>query len=148
MVRVRPSQRLWERVVIPANPKWWRTLGLYAGETDGGVYELENALPGDITRFWEYRVRGVRRLESSATKRSNLSMMVEELTETADHLLGRCIHLDTDALPGTDFDGAAVNHLDLAMNVYEGARAHRPDGDAPAKRNGRERVVPHSLAPG
>jgi len=116
----RPSQRLWERVVIPANPKWWRRLGLYAGETDGGVYELEDALPGDITRFWEYRVRGVRRLESSATKRSNLSMMVEELTETADHLLGRCIHLDTDALPGTDFDGAAVNHLDLAMNVYEG----------------------------
>ncbi|MFW0966307.1 hypothetical protein ACEV9L_24895 [Vibrio parahaemolyticus] len=50
-------------------------------------------------------------------------MMLEELSEKNSDVgitIGRCIHLDTDDAIGTPFGESIVNHLDLAINVYEG----------------------------
>ena len=49
-------------------------------------------------------------------------MMIEELTDIDQNglMYGRCIHLDSDAPVGTDFDNVILNHLDLAINIYEG----------------------------
>jgi len=35
-------------------------------------------------------------------------------------MIGRCIHLDTYAPPGTSQGAARLAHLDLAINVYRG----------------------------
>lgn len=47
--------------------------------------------------------------------------MIEELTHIDNNglVFGRMIHLDTDALFGSDFKDAKLNHLDLAINIYQ-----------------------------
>ncbi|WP_054637880.1 hypothetical protein [Thalassobacillus sp. C254] len=70
-------------------------------------------------------LKKVKRLDVIA-KRSNdgnLSMMLEELSyEMEDHglLIGRCIHLDTDYIIGSNFEETKLNHLDCAINIYSG----------------------------
>jgi hypothetical protein len=52
-------------------------------------------------------------------------MMIEELPREDDPngvMVGRCIHLDTRARVGTPMAKARLSHLDLAINVYKGAR--------------------------
>jgi hypothetical protein len=65
----------------------------------------------------------LRRLEVIAKRdnNGNLSMMIEEITGINDNglMFGRMIHLDTDSTFGTDFNNSNLNHLDLAINVYE-----------------------------
>lgn len=58
-------------------------------------------------------------------------MMIEELSQIDTHglLFGRCIHLDTDSKFGTPFEFAQLNHLDLAINIYEGEAANKRLGD-------------------
>jgi hypothetical protein len=47
-------------------------------------------------------------------------MLIEELSvlDGENKILGRCIHLDSDASFGTSFEKAILNHLDLAVGVY------------------------------
>ena len=121
-----PPEPLREAAVRPARPGWWTTLALRNREGDGGHYVLQDSVqPSPATRdeYWEYHVRGVRSFEVHAKRDSsgNLSMMLEEVAEARTSngtLIGRCVHLDTDALPGTDQHAAPLNHLDLAINVY------------------------------
>lgn len=123
--RVVPPTVLTEAVRIPPNPNWWRTLAIRVRDREGAVYELDGTEPlsGDFLGFWDYRVRGVRRLETSAVRRSStfLTMMLEELQiGRADELIGRCVHLDSASVDGKTPSTALVSHLDLAINIYEG----------------------------
>lgn len=122
-----PAATLCESILIPANPNWWKQLKIRHRAKEGSSYSLDapESPSDDIDRYWDYHVRGVRRLDVVAKRNSsgNLSMMIEELSYPNHEnslLIGRCIHLDTDSLYGTEFTSAILNHLDLAINVYEG----------------------------
>lgn len=125
-----PREYLTEEILVPADPTWWSSLGIYPGNAKGSHYALPctTTLGDDLQVFWDYRVRGVRSLEVHAMRRQAgyLSMMVEELVDlrdTSGYVLGRCIHWDTEAPKGTPPDAALVKHLDLAINVYSGSAA-------------------------
>jgi hypothetical protein len=120
----RPAARLEESVLVPADPHWWSGLAVRLRSKTGGVYTLNASVSptDDLDEYWEYHVRGLRRLET-ITQRSEadyLSMMLEELevARTSDVLLGRCIHWDTAAVVGDAPAEASLRHLDLAINVY------------------------------
>lgn len=124
-----PTATLCESILIPANPNWWKQLKIRHRAKEGALYSLDApARPSDdIDRYWDYHVRGVRRLDVVAKRNSsgNLSMMIEELSSPNNEnnlLIGRCIHLDTDNSYGDEFTSAIINHLDLAINVYEGGK--------------------------
>lgn len=118
-----PTQMLFESILMPANPNWWKKLTIHNRMKEGASYILENCSPNvNKSQFWEFRVKNIRRLEV-ITKRNNignLSMMIEELTsiDSQGLMFGRMIHLDTDSPFGTDFYDSTLNHLDLAINVY------------------------------
>jgi hypothetical protein len=121
-----PAANFCESVLIPANPNWWRQLRIHHRSKEGCSYILDSpSTPHeDLDRYWDFHVRGVRRLDVVAKRNSsnNLSMMIEELSYPMNKknlLIGRCIHLDTDSPYGSSFSEAVVNHLDLAINVYE-----------------------------
>ena len=63
-------------------------------------------------------------------------MTIEELTKIFVYnnpqkafMIGRMIHLDTDAKRGTSFKDAVLNHIDLAENLYVGDDAFQRDDD-------------------
>ncbi|MEM9388832.1 MAG: hypothetical protein AAGA02_00075 [Bacteroidota bacterium] len=125
-----PSQMLFESVLMPANPKWWKHLTIHNRKKEGASYLLDDCSPKDNYRqFWEFHIKNVNRLEVIAKRNnsSNLSMMIEEITNIDTHglLFGRMIHLDSDSKFGTDFDQSTLNHLDLAINIYEGNVAQK-----------------------
>ncbi|MCE7044394.1 hypothetical protein [Dyadobacter sp. CY312] len=125
-----PLQSISESVLMPANPSWWRKLTIHNRTKEGASYILEDCSPKDnIQQYWELHIKKIKRLEV-IVKRSNngnLSMMIEEITDIDNHglLFGRCIHLDTDSKFGTDFENSVLNHLDLAINIYEGDAAKK-----------------------
>jgi hypothetical protein len=89
----------------------------------------------DATQFWDYRVKGIRRLEVRVERREEdyLTMMIEELPRPDDPnglMIGRCVHLDSRDPAGTPLDQVRVNHLDLAINVYKGATRAVRDGQS------------------
>jgi hypothetical protein len=114
-------------MIVPPNPKWWADTSLHRGHIDGASYSLQDPPCTRETQkaFWEYHIKGIRKLEVSAIRRNslNLSMMVEELAIESGDLVGRMIHLDSDCAPGTPAGSCALNHLDLAMNYYLGDTA-------------------------
>jgi len=125
-----PPQRMFESVSIPANPNWWKNLSIYNRCKEGACYILEDCRPEENQRqYWERYIMKILRLEviSKRDNNGNLSMMIEEIDDTDRYGLrfGRMVHLDTDSPYGTDFHNATLNHLDLAINVYEGESAVR-----------------------
>lgn len=118
--RRRTEQLLSENIVRPADPRWISELKLLKNTTTGSQYNL---IPEEDP--WAYRVRGVRKLDVFAKREPNerFSMMVEELAQRpgCPTLIGRCIHLDSDAPVGTPFSEVTLDHIDLAINVYTGA---------------------------
>jgi hypothetical protein len=122
-----PKSLLEEQVQVPARYQWWRSLGLYRGEWTGGQYCLRaEAPPAEAhVEYLDYHSRGFRKLETITDRRDadHLTMMLEELQMWGDGLMiGRCIHLDTRAPHGTAPRDATVLHVDLAINVYTGAK--------------------------
>jgi len=122
-----PLFQLNEEVLIPANPNWWKNLNIHRRNKEGASYILYPKEPTKDSHqeFWEYKINGIRRLDVVAKRNNdgNLSMMIEELSDKESDsgiTIGRCIHLDTDDKIGTSFSSSQVNHLDLAINVYEG----------------------------
>lgn len=125
-----PLFQINEEILIPANPNWWKNLNIHKRSKEGASYIL---YPKELSKeshqeYWEYKVEGVRRLDVIAKRNNNgnLSMMIEELSDKDSDVgitIGRCIHLDTDDAMGTPFSESTVNHLDLAINVYEGDAA-------------------------
>lgn len=122
-----PLQLLEEAAVAPANPAWLQTLALFPGESTYAQYVLEQCdVSANQQHFWDYNVLNIRRLEAVTTRRESdyLSMLIEELPKPDDKsrvMVARCIHLDTRAPRGTPMAEAKLQHLDLAINVYEGA---------------------------
>jgi hypothetical protein len=130
-----PLMALREAALVPANPKWMETLALFPNTKTFASYILEDCDPKAArARYIDYHLGGVRRLEVIAQRRKPeyLSMMIEELPradESNHSMVGRCIHLDTRAVVGTPMAKARLQHLDLAINVYQGAdRAARMAG--------------------
>ena len=123
----RPTSQLNEEVQVPASYRWWRSLGLYRGQSTGGRYILDAAIgpkEDDVT-YLDYHSRGFRALETITQRRNadHLTMMLEELQTLGDGLMiGRCIHLDTRAPHGTAPVDAEVLHVDLAINVFTGPK--------------------------
>jgi len=120
----RPPQLFLESVLIPANRNWWRNLKIYNGDKEIASYILEECSPKDnLQKYLEFHIKKVRRLEVVAKRNynGNLSMMIEEITDIDNYGLrfGRCLHLDTDSEYGTAFENSVLNHLDLAINIYE-----------------------------
>jgi len=125
-----PRQMLFESILMPANPNWWRNLSIHNRTKEGASYVLEDCSPKEnLQQYWELHVKQVKRLEVIAKRNNsgNLSMMIEEITSTDNHglVFGRCIHLDTDSPYGTPFENSVLNHLDLAINIYEGEAARK-----------------------
>lgn len=122
----RPRIRLEEAAIVPANPSWMKTLSLFPGMKDPAVYVLEDCDPKtDMAQYRDFHLRAIRELKVSAQRREAdyLTMMLEELPRADDPnglMVGRCIHLDTEAPVGTSMAEARLKHLDLAINVYRG----------------------------
>lgn len=126
----KPKTYLAEEVIVPADPYWWRTLGIHRGQEKGSRYALPKVKnpADDLESFLEFHVRSLRTIEVHAQrpKADYLSMMVEELVDSRQEtglLIGRCIHWDTRSPSGVSPSAADVQHLDLAINVYEGRAA-------------------------
>lgn len=129
-----PMQFVFESILMPANPNWWKKLTVHNRMKEGASYLLDECTPKeDLRQYWEYRVKNIRRLEVIAKRNNsgNLSMMIEELTDIDRNglMFGRCIHLDTDAKYGTPFEESILNHIDLAINIYEGSEAVKRKND-------------------
>jgi hypothetical protein len=127
-----PLCQINEEILIPANPNWWKHLNVHRRNKEGSSYFLYPKEPSKESKqeYWEYHTEGIRRLEVIAKRNNdgNLSMMIEELSDKDSDVgitIGRCIHLDTDDGIGTPFNESNVNHLDLAINVYEGDASRR-----------------------
>lgn len=125
--RKKPKQMLIECMVIPPQFKWWKTLNIYKGNTTGSEYVLLGNDIKNANDYWDYHVLKIRRLEVSETRKDNdyISMMIEEIEEHVNplnsqekYLIGRMIHLDSNATIGTNFKDAVLNHIDLAYNLY------------------------------
>jgi hypothetical protein len=79
-----PPRRMLNEVAIrPVDPRWLSQLMLRNGMRDGGEYLLEPGDPReDLKAYWEYHIRGIRKLEFCAHREGEyLSMMIEELRE-------------------------------------------------------------------
>jgi len=121
-----PPTLLNESTLIPANPKWWSQLNIHLRKKEGASYFIEESIQvsDSLEEYWDYHVNVVRRLDIIAKRNGNgnLSMMLEELCSIrgdSNITIGRCIHLDTDSPYESDFFSAKLNHLDLAINVYD-----------------------------
>lgn len=139
VLRKRPLKTVMEAVIHPIDPTWIRNLGLYPRAATGGVYVLQEPVrpapgckptPAEQVAYDEYLLRKIRRLEVSAERsnKGNLHMMIEELREEVHHgrfYVCKCIHLDTDDAMGTDYRDAMLNHIDLAINVYDSDAYHK-----------------------
>lgn len=44
---------------------------------------------------------------------------MKEYKEHNKYFVSKCIHLDTDVEVGVKIDNAILNHIDLAINVYD-----------------------------
>lgn len=80
----------------------------------------------DLEDYWDYRVRGARRLEVAFRRRNSghLFGSIEEITETdAGFLTGLLLHMDSAEPVGAEWSTAILGHLDDAINVYEGPTA-------------------------
>lgn len=122
-----PPIALFEEALRPVDPNWIKTLNLFKGKSTGGHYILQPSETGDFKidslRFWDYKVRKIRSLEIHAQRNNsgNLSMMIEEIKDNpiySKYYIAKCIHLDTDNEVGTNIDDTILNHIDLAINVY------------------------------
>lgn len=130
----KPLKILREAVIRPIAPKWIQKLTIYPGNMAAGEYVLQNPLecqtssdkltPEKQLESWEYNISKIRKLEVYVARgnNKNLHMMIEELGEKLEYgkyFIGKCIHLDTDDVVGTPYEKATLNHMDLAINVYD-----------------------------
>ena len=53
------------------------------------------------------------------SRNNDMSMMLEELTMVENSMVGYCVHLDILDAIGKDLTTLQINHIDLAINIYE-----------------------------
>lgn len=124
-----PSNMLTEILIRPAQWGWWKELRVY--NSTGSRYDLQ-ADYSNAETAWDYYIRNVRSLQTVISRKGKqyLSMMIEELSDFREEIkddhrfvIGRMIHLDTDAEIGVPFEKAMLMHIDLAVNMYVGDAA-------------------------
>lgn len=137
-----PPDRIVESVTYLSNPVWWKDLRIFRGCKEGSSFELQNvellkwdgseAARQRYEEYWEYKVKGLRKLQFHAEKRNNInpeymSMLMEELKvhennvcPGRNYVVGKMIHCDTNASIGDEFSTARLYHIDLAVNYYFG----------------------------
>ena len=122
-----PPHMVVECVITPGQYKWWNKLGRYIGDENGSKYTLLGTDADNHSDYYDYNSLHVRRLESIAKRKKAeyFSMMVEELSEyhnpldpSRHYVVGRMIHLDTEAPLGATIENAVLKHIDLAFNLY------------------------------
>lgn len=123
-----PSAR--EALIIPARPRWWADLSILPGTHDGARHDLLPVAPSreTVRQWWDYNVRHIRRVEMHVgrDRGGTLGVLVEELPRIDPRtglMIARCLHLDTADPVGTTLNVSTLGHIDLALNVYGGARA-------------------------
>ena len=128
-----PLKVVKEAVIRPIDPHWIEKLNIYPGNMTAGEYILEDSIARlsgnkiskrEQLEYYEYNVLHIKKLEVYAARgnNKNLHMMIEELRGEAEfgkYFVGKCIHLDTDEAVGTKYENAVLNHIDLAINVYD-----------------------------
>ena len=138
-----PPQMIVECVIQPPKHEWWNTLNIYNGTSTGCSLILLGNDDSNVQDYHDYNTLGIRKLQVSAVRdnaehrdEGNLKMTIEELTKIFVYnnpqkafMIGRMIHLDTDAKRGTSFKDAVLNHIDLAENLYVGDDAFQRDND-------------------
>lgn len=88
-------------------------------------YKLENITISKerAAEYWDYKIKGIKSLEISTSKKDDYrSFMLEELIDKYSDekvLIGKCIHFDKKGFEDNDLDNQVLDHLDLAINVYE-----------------------------
>jgi len=133
----KPLGHITEAVLNYPDPQWWADLRIYNGKEKGSSYQLLDD-PNDADNYWDFRVKGIRKLEFHVRRNNEkdgcpyLSMMMEELEyhqnfsdSQESFLIGRMIHLDTQAAIGDEFIKAKVLHIDLSYNYYFGDKAEK-----------------------
>lgn len=124
---MRPPQMVVECVITPGQYRWWNKLGRYIGDENGSMYELLGTDVNNYSDYYDYNALHVRRLETIAKRKKAeyFSMMIEELSEyhnpldpSRHYVVGRMIHLDTEAPLGATIEDAVLKHIDLAFNLY------------------------------
>lgn len=125
--RASPPNLVTEATLVPANPRWLKDFSLRKGMKDFAQYALMDRPPTakDYAEYWDYHAKKIRRLEVRVERREHnyLTMMIEELPQPDDPsglMIARCIHLDTLDPASTPLQQVKMQHLDLAINVYEG----------------------------
>ena len=138
-----PSQMIIECVIQPPKHEWWNTLNIYNGTSTGCSIILLGNDVSNYQDYHDYNILGIRKLQVSVVRdnsdyrdEGNLKMTIEELTKIhvfnkpeKAFMIGRMIHLDTDAKRGSSFKDAVLNHIDLAENLYVGEEAFQRDND-------------------
>lgn len=140
----KPAPMVVECQIYPANWQWWKQLKVYKGCSTGSSFVLLGNDPHQHGDYYDYNVLHVRGLQEVVKRYNdgNLRMTLEELSEfnhptdgNKRYVIGRMIHLDTDAQVDTSFEDAILNHIDLAYNLYVDDDAnkrldqHLRDGD-------------------
>lgn len=121
-------------MVVPPQGKWWKNLKVYNRTHVGCSFILLGNDPSNSADYIDYHRHNVRKLQVVASRKDSiengvvkpyLSMLIEELSEFKHptdpnrlYVIGRMIHLDTDAEIGTPFENAVLKHIDLAYNLY------------------------------
>lgn len=132
-----PKLSLQEEFLRPPNPMWIENISIYPGKTEGASLFIPALTVQDVCdkrtrlQFTEFHEQKIRTLQSIATMKlengkKHLSMSIEELSdeyEDLEVLIGRMIHLDVLYSNEESFYKIKLNHLDLAVNVYEGEDA-------------------------
>ena len=129
-----PPEQLLECMVVPPQGKWWKNLKVYNRTHVGCSFILLGNDPSNSADYIDYHRHNVRKLQVVASRKDSiengvvkpyLSMLIEELSEFKHptdpnrlYVIGRMIHLDTDAEIGTPFENAVLKHIDLAYNLY------------------------------
>lgn len=103
----------------------WKSINFNSNLINSTEYKLENIELSKETaaEYWDFKIRGIKSLEISTSKKNNYrSFMIEELIDKYDDeqiLIGKCIHFDCLNFNDNDLDNQVLDHLDLAINVYE-----------------------------
>lgn len=124
----RPPQRLYESILQPANPNWWKELTIRPRGHEGAAYKLDDCEPQDnYQQYWEKYIKKIDRLEIKANRGPDdlLSVLIEEVSTIDGNglMINRVIHMDTNAPLGTKFEDTTLAHLDIAIYLYKDENA-------------------------
>ena len=122
---MRLPQLLTEELQINPHNIDWNSFSFKNELLQSDEYRLDDIQLSKETQreYWDSRIRKIKSLQiSTSSKKDYRSFMLEELIDkNGDEqiLIGKCIHLDSTNFDESDIDNQVLNHLDLAINVYE-----------------------------